>query len=242
MVSGCDCGNFCPWIFPTKDKCEEACLSVVQDCENDADCPPGYQCETFCGNGWCSGTCVMEGNQEDWDGDGWTQENGDCDDYNASTYPQAQELCDALDNDCDGQVDEGCQQANCGGFMGLACPADEFCLFPAGTCGANDMMGVCSQLPGACPGIYSPVCGCDMQTYSNDCEATANGTSILHTGPCQDTGCFDLGNIDFGMCAMMIGWGFVGGDCVPLSGCGCGEYCKYIFSTKDECSAECLAP
>ena len=31
----------------------------------------------------------------------------DCDDSNAETYPSAEELCDNLDNDCDGEIDNG---------------------------------------------------------------------------------------------------------------------------------------
>ena len=31
----------------------------------------------------------------------------DCDDLNAASYPGASEICDSLDNDCDGDVDEG---------------------------------------------------------------------------------------------------------------------------------------
>lgn len=33
----------------------------------------------------------------------------DCDDSDETTYPGAPEICDDLiDNDCDGQTDEGC--------------------------------------------------------------------------------------------------------------------------------------
>ncbi len=42
----------------------------------------------------------------DADGDG-TLEAEDCDDGDATIYPGADELCDGVDNDCDGDIDEG---------------------------------------------------------------------------------------------------------------------------------------
>ncbi len=39
------------------------------------------------------------------DGDGWS-EDFDCDDAEATVFPHADELCDGVDNDCDGEVDE----------------------------------------------------------------------------------------------------------------------------------------
>ena len=38
--------------------------------------------------------------------DGFTTKEGDCDDSNADTHPMADELCDRLDNNCDGDLDE----------------------------------------------------------------------------------------------------------------------------------------
>ncbi|MHC4637914.1 MAG: putative metal-binding motif-containing protein [Planctomycetota bacterium] len=63
---------------------------------------------------------------KDSDSDGWEHNGGDCDDKNAAIYPGADELCNGVDDDCDGTVDEGCgactdadgdlyyAEANCG--------------------------------------------------------------------------------------------------------------------------------
>ena len=69
----------------------------------------------------CEGNCL-----EDADGDGFGNPNMpvwgcgdvpgtstlplDCQDWNANTYPQAPELCDGWNNDCDDEVDEGTAQ------------------------------------------------------------------------------------------------------------------------------------
>ncbi|MGJ5081330.1 Kazal-type serine protease inhibitor family protein [Bradyrhizobium sp. HKCCYLS3013] len=72
----------------------------------------------------------------------------------------------------------------CGGFAGIRCNAGLYCEFPAGQCGRFDMMGVCRRKPTLCPRIYMPVCGCNFQTYGNDCERRAAGVSLAHPGRC----------------------------------------------------------
>jgi hypothetical protein len=50
-------------------------------------------------------TCNI--NLQDCDGDGRIG-TADCAPYDAASYAGATEMCDAKDNDCDGQIDEGC--------------------------------------------------------------------------------------------------------------------------------------
>ncbi len=46
----------------------------------------------------------------DLDHDGYSPGGGDCDDTDAAVYPDALEVCDGKDNDCDGDTDEGVEE------------------------------------------------------------------------------------------------------------------------------------
>ena len=49
----------------------------------------------------------------DYDGDGFSADEGDCDDTDPESWPGAVELGDGVDNDCDGEVDEGLVDTGC---------------------------------------------------------------------------------------------------------------------------------
>lgn len=81
---------------PTVDTAPQAVPEICDDgLDNDLDF------NTDCADSDCTAACDADG-----DGVNALAAGGlDCDDANAAIYPRADEICDALDNDCDGLVD-----------------------------------------------------------------------------------------------------------------------------------------
>jgi hypothetical protein len=82
-------------------------------------------------------------------------------------------------------VDAGPPSKGCGGWLGNTCTQDEYCAYQEGAmCGAADASAFCAPRPGACDTVYAPVCGCDMKTYGNACEAAMAGTGVMYNKVC----------------------------------------------------------
>jgi hypothetical protein len=83
-----------------------------------------------------------------------------------------------------------------GASAGISCSSNSqcspgtFCSQPlVSACGlAGDLAGTCEPRPNSCQPSFSPVCGCDDQTYDNECLANAAGVSIVRPGECPGVG------------------------------------------------------
>jgi hypothetical protein len=82
----------------------------------------------------------------------------------------------------------GCKSnvgAMCGGIAGFKCDPGLFCDPSPGTCKVADAGGTCQAVPQGCPKILQPVCGCDGNTYANDCIRQMAQVALSHEGACK---------------------------------------------------------
>ena len=83
----------------------EACNGLDDDCDGELD--EGLEGLWYAdGDGDGYGDPTVEDTRCD-PGDGWVEDAADCDDADPAVNPAASELCNVLDDDCDGELDEG---------------------------------------------------------------------------------------------------------------------------------------
>ena len=120
---------------------------------------------------------LVVGYGNDHDGDGFTLRQGDCDDTNDAVYPGAPDVQDSIDNDCDGEIDEGSPEADDDGD------------------GFSDVDGDCDDTnPDVFPGGEEGTAGNGLD---DDCDGTIDeGTTAFdddgdgfseEEGDCNDT-------------------------------------------------------
>ncbi|MBI2060910.1 MAG: carboxypeptidase regulatory-like domain-containing protein [Nitrospirae bacterium] len=132
----------------------EICDQTDNDCNGKVDDVPATMVfwKDQDGDGYTDGT-FLKGCPV---GPGWTQtaKRGDCRDDLSVVTPGAVEICDGLDNNCDGQIDENTGGGSCNTTM-------------AGTCSSGSL--VCAKGTLACAQRLSPTAeSCDG--LDNDCD------------------------------------------------------------------------
>jgi hypothetical protein len=101
---------------------------------------------------------VVAGTSRDDDGDGWTEDQGDCNDGDGSVHPNAPEIYNERDDDCDGVIDDG--------TAGYDDDGD----------GVTELDGDCDDASAATfPGATEL---CDG--FDNDCDRTIDETTVCY--------------------------------------------------------------
>ena len=201
-----DQGSICDALEPGPELCD----GLDNDCNGDVDEGSPDNCLTFYsdadddGYGDADNSLCVCGPTGDYS----TLESGDCDDIIKTSFPGAAESCNGIDDDCDGEIDEGAGAIGCViyfkdgdsdgygntlDFMCLCEPNDDYPITQFGDCDdGNELVSIgefesCNGVDDNCNGFTDEGCDLDDDGYCSsdlaevDLIACPNGG-----GDCND--------------------------------------------------------
>ena len=193
VQNGTDCDDAEPNAFPGNN---EVCDNIDNDCDGTVDngVTDTYYSDAD-GDGYGDLTAALEACDQPV---GYVTDSSDCDDTTNRSFPGNGEVCDEIDNNCDGTVDEGVTTTYYADFdsdgYGNAALTQEACSVPTGyTTNADDCDdSTATTNPGAteycngadddCDGTIDEDTSADAPTWYADTDGDAYGnasTSIV---------------------------------------------------------------
>ncbi|MEE2750492.1 MAG: MopE-related protein [Myxococcota bacterium] len=175
-----DCDDSDPAVSPDAS---ETCDGVDEDCDGEIDNDASDATTLYAdsdGDGFGGQQFVIQSCD---DVSGYVADGSDCDDVDANSYPGGSEICDGLDNDCDGTADEGVlyswyQDVDGDGYGDSSAATVEACSAPPGyTANSDDCDDSNAQ---ANPGSYEICDGVDNDCDGQSDEAGALGESTFY--------------------------------------------------------------
>lgn len=181
-IRGGDCDNNNPNIYPDRDEecngrddncdgqIDENLMVVAQHIDTDGD-----------GHGTPRGETVMAKCPPP----GYAPNQDDCDDSNPAVYGGATEVCNFLDDDCDGRVDEHVREV-CG--VGL-CAREAYACAPESCTPGEPSPEACNYLDDDCDGLIDEGDLCEPGTICRDGECIpGNASAGTGGGAAEETG------------------------------------------------------
>ncbi|AKF86695.1 hypothetical protein MFUL124B02_31355 [Myxococcus fulvus 124B02] len=176
----------------------EVCDDIDNDCDAQVDegVPTQAWYRDADGDGFGDASQPVQGCRQP---SGYVANASDCNDANGAVRPGATEVCDSVDNDCDGQLDEGTlttwyRDADADGYGNGSQPT-QACARPSGYVSNN---GDCNDSDGAIRPGATEVCdgvdnncsgatdeGVPTQTWYRDADGDGYGTSTTSTQRCS---------------------------------------------------------
>ncbi len=197
-----DCDDTEPTVNPDA---EEVCNGIDDDCDEVIDTDATDR-ETFYADVDSDGYGDPESTTLACEAaDGWVDNDLDCDDTEPSVYEGADEICDYLDNDCDGDTDEdGLTRyyidADSDGYGDLEDQGEETCGVPEGKVPDNSDCDdgrfetnpgadeYCNGIDDDCDGDIDPDSSVDAPTWYIDADSDEYGSTDYTLVQCEQPG------------------------------------------------------